>query len=402
VLISSVKQAKAVFLKKVKTTYPNIKESDLEIKMSKAVEKMEQARRKAWQHPENLIPLEEIEGESFDNRRQQIPFGFSTTFDDGFGDDAFGFGMIFEQAQFPSPPKANEANNRSIAGAAWPGSGLAGIQRTTSPAAFASRNQIGTPQMGNTRTSTAQLGNTADSRSALAQDMANFLRISRPAAESMLSRKTGDPGVGPSTTSEAQQNAAASSSRAQTRAVADSDHQPNDIATSGSRSQVPPVASSSPTISVKASNLSRMAAGETAAPNNAQRSASTTPARPRATTAQTSSGVLNPSLRTGTGAIIIGQPPTTYMGSGTSMTRNSRTSRGNSMGRSNAQSRTSMTRPLMLENDFYSAGIYGPGRYPIPPFGYGHDSSFETYEDPYYDDFDDPYGHGYYGGRRYY
>jgi len=336
-LTPSVKQAKAAFLKNVKAKYPNIKESDLEIKVSNEVEKMEQDRRKAWRHPENLIPVGEIEG---------VPFVFGTPFDDFipeemlsedvFDDDAFGFGMMFERPPFPGA---------------------------------------------------AHLGNTADSRSALADDMATFLRISRPAAPSTLSRTAGDRGAGPST-GERRQNAAASSSRTQTRAVAGSSRQPNDVATSRSRAPATTIASSSRTVSSRPSNSSRVADRTTVAPNNPQRSDSTS-ARLRATTAQTSSGVLNPNRRTGTG-VTIGQPATPHMGRGTSTTRTSRVRRGNSVGRSNAQRLASMTTPSMFENDFYPAGIYGR------PYGYGHE---DVFEDLYYDD---PYEYGYYGSRRYY
>ncbi len=382
---------------------------------------MEKARLKAWQHPENLIPVEEIEVESFGDRNRQNPFGFGTAvdeflaaetvFDDGgFDDGAFGFGRIFEQPPFSSPPEATGTRNRSIvAGVAWPGSGH--IPGTASPTAFVSRTQIGMSRMGNTRTGTAHLGNAADSRSALTRDMANFLAISRPAAASTLSRIAGDPGVGPSTTSDRRQNEAASSSRVQTRAATvGSDRQPNDVATSRSRAPATTVASSSRSpVSVEASAAtSRVAAGATAAANNAQRSASTTTtttttsARLRATTGQTSSGVR--SGRTAAGVAIGLLPRTWYIGPGMSTTRTSRrTSGGNSTGRNNAQRRASMTTSSMFENDIFPTRIFGRGSYPVSPYGgYGHESVFDMYEDPYYDDYDDPYEDGYYGGRRYY
>src|SRR5262249_49679392 len=148
------------------------------------------------------------------------------------------------------------------------------------------------------------------------------------------------------------------------------------------------VASSSRTVSTRPSNSSRVADRATVTPNNPQRSDSTS-ARLRATTAQTSSsGVLNPNRRTETGAAV-GQPATPHMGQGTSTTRTSRARRGNSVGRSNAQRLASMTTPSMFENDFYRAGIYGM------PYGYGNEDGFE---DLYYDDYDDPYEYGYYGG----
>ena len=380
---------------------------------------MEKARLKAWQHPENLIPVEEIEGESLSDRSRQNPFGFGTAvdeflaaetaFDDGFGDGAFGFGRIFEQPPLSSPQEAAGTRSRSIvAGIAWPGSGH--IPGTASPAAFVSRTHIGMSRMGNTRTGTAHLGNAAaDSRSALTRDMANFLAISRPAAASTLSRIAGDPSVGPSTiTSDTRQNEAASSSRAQTRAAAvGSDRQPNDVATSRSRAPATTVASSSRSpVSVEASAAtSRVAAGgATAAANNAQRSASTTTttsARLRATTGQTSSGVR--SGRTAAG-VAIGLPRTWYIGPGMSTMRTSRrTSGGNTTGRNHAQRRASMATSSMFENDIFPTRIFGRGSYPVSPYGgYGHESVFEMYEDPYYDDYDDPYEDGYYGGRRYY
>jgi hypothetical protein len=55
-----------------------------------------------------------------------------------------------------------------------------------------------------------------------------------------------------------------------------------------------------------------------------------------------------------------------------------------------------MATPSMFENDFFLAGIYGRGVHPLLPYGYGPD------EDPYFDDYDDAYEYGYYGGRHYY
>jgi len=311
---------------------------------------MEKERRKAWQHPENLIPMGEIEREIFGDRTRRNTFGFGTAFDefiaadmvseDVFGDDPFEFGMTFDRSPFPILPEASGARSRSRARASRPSS--------------------------------------------------SQTRISRPAAASASSRRAGDPGASPSTDA-IRQNAAASSFGVPTRAVAGSNRQPNDVASSRSAAPATTIASSSRTVSAGPSNLSQVADRTTAARNDSPRPDPTTSARLHATTAHTSLGVLNPNRRTETGTTI-GQPLTPHTVRGTTRVRTLRTSRGNSMGRSNTQRLASMATSSMFESEIFPVGIYAREVYPVLPYGYG------LYEDPYFDD----YEYGYYGGRRYY